>query len=99
MTQAQAARTSAIEIQHLVEGKNREQQELWEVARWMRWHDVMYNPYVKAGNRPATPKAMVRFPWERPDREVRREDCHVTEEEARELTRIFAELERSKRAS
>jgi hypothetical protein len=93
-TQVQAARTSALEIQQLIAAKNREMQDRWELARWMRWHDVMYNPYVKQGHRPATPQAMMRFPWEAPEREITKEDCHVTPEEVAALTRIFEERDR-----
>lgn len=96
MTQIQAARTSALELQHLIEGKNREQQELWEIARWMRWHDVMYNPYVKDGKRPATPQVMHPFPWEKPAREITPEDCHISPEEVAALNKIFADIERRK---
>jgi hypothetical protein len=89
MSQVQAARTSAIEIQHLIEGKNREQQELWEVARWVRWHDLMCNPYVKPGSRPATPKLMAPFPWEKPEREITPEECHIDQETIDWLNSLF----------
>lgn len=89
MTQVQAARTSALEINHLIAGKNREQQELWEIARWVRWHDVMYNPHVKPGSRPATPTAMVRFPWEAPARQITPEDCHIPQETVNWLNKLF----------
>lgn len=94
MTQVQAARTSVVELKALIQGKNREQQELWEIARWMRWHDLMGNPYVKPGGKPASPRAMLRFPWEEPEREITREDCHVSAKQQAILNSIFEDYDR-----
>ena len=96
MSQAQAARTSLAEIRHLVEGHNRGVQEMWEIARWMRWHAVQLSPDIKPFNKPHSPRLMMRFPWEEPEQEITPQDCHVTEEEARVLEAIMEDLKRRK---
>ena len=80
MDQAQAARTSFIELRHLVEAKNREIQERWELARWMCWHAMMLSPDIKPYNKKKTPHAFFPFPWEEPEKETTPEVCHISEE-------------------
>ena len=58
----------------------------------MRWHAVQLSPDIKPANKPATPKAMMRFPWEEPDKGVTREDCHITELELEGLRQVFGKL-------
>ena len=89
MSQAQAARTSLAELRHLIEGHNRQVQEWWEIARWMRWHAVQLSPDIKSYNKPRSPKLMMRFPWEEPELDIKPEECHVTEDEARGLEAIM----------
>lgn len=92
MSQVQAARTSMTELRHLVEEANKQTQERWEIARWMRWHALQLSPDVKPYNKPATPKAMMLFPWEEPDVEITPADCYASEAELKALCGIFAKL-------
>ena len=66
------------------------------MARWMAWQNMMLSPNIKPVNKPKTPIAFCRFPWEEPvEDELKRkaEEYRVTEEEIAELNRIFAEVE------
>lgn len=56
---------------------------------------MMLNPYIKAGQKPKTPKAMMRFAWEEediPGANVTAEMCHPTEAEVAAVRDIFKEL-------
>lgn len=99
MTQAQAARTSLTELRHLIAGHDRELQERWEIARWMRWHALQLSPDIRPFNKPHTPKAMMRFPWEEPDAEIRPEDCHVDADKALALEQIVEDFYKRRRAA
>lgn len=92
MTQAQAARTSLAELRHRIDAHNRELQEQWEIARWMRWHAVQLSPDIHSYNKPRTPLAMMRFPWEKPEVEMKPQACRVTEDEAVGLEQIVADF-------
>ena len=66
----------------------------------MAWQNMMLSPNIKPVNKPKSPMAFCRFPWEEPeDDEIRRkaEKYRVTDEEIAELNRIFAEVEAAKK--
>lgn len=90
-TEKEAALTTMHEYRLLVEGWEKKQRTAWETARWQTWYGVMTNPYVKGHNKPRTPKALMRFPWEEEDPEitVTPDDIRVTQAEADCLNRIF----------
>lgn len=56
--------TSFEELRFLQEGKDAETRPLWEVARWMQFHQTHLSPFVKAHHQPKTPMDIVRFPWD-----------------------------------
>lgn len=99
LTQVQAAQTSMTELRHLVEEANKQTQERWEIARWERWHALQLSPDIKPFNKPATPKAMMRFPWEEPDVEITKEDCHISPEAEQALNDIVADFYARRNAS
>jgi len=78
-TEKEAACTTFGEFRALYEQREQERRDAWEIARWEEWHQTVMNPYVKQGNKPRTPKSMMRFPWETEDltREITPEDCHI----------------------
>ena len=66
------------------------------MARWIAWQNMMLSPHIKPVNKPKTPTAFCRFPWDEPEGdELKRkaEQYRVTPEEIAELNRIFAEVE------
>ena len=79
---------------HVVLPMVEEMHQNWEIARWMAWQQVLLSPDIKPAQKPHTPKAFMTFPWEKPDAgeiERMKEDSVVTESEAIELTKIFAD--------
>lgn len=79
----------------LVEGKSKQLQAQWEQVRWQEWHQTILSPYIKSGNKPSSPKAMMRFPWEEDD-SVKREDCYLTDEQIAGLNKILSDLQSKK---
>lgn len=66
------------------------------MARWIAWQNMLLSPNIKPVNKPRTPTAFCRFPWEEAeDEELKRKakEYRVTPEEIAELNRIFAEVE------
>lgn len=62
----------------------------------MAWQEVLLSPNIKPYNKPKTPQAFCRFPWEESqDDELKRkaEQYRITPEEEAELNRIFKEIE------
>jgi hypothetical protein len=62
MTEREAAMTSIREFQLRLNGYKEHQQVEWDRASWTAFS--IFSPFVKNG--PKTPKAWVRFPWEKP---------------------------------
>lgn len=94
-TEREAALTGYHEYVRLREGKERELQEQYEVARWICFNIMQLNPNIKPYNKPKTLQAYARFPWERMTVEEAAEaqqKCGVSEEEAAVLNRIFDEI-------
>lgn len=78
----------------LLDEKDREVQERYELARWVCFNIYSMNPYIK-GMKARAPRQYIRFPWEEMTAEeanAKRESCHVTPEEKAELDRIFKEV-------
>ena len=91
-TEREAALTGYHEYLRLREGKERELQEQYEVARWICYNMMCLSPNIKPYNKPKTLTAYARFPWERPTVEEMKEmeaKCGVSPEEAAILNRIF----------
>lgn len=79
----------------LREGKERELQERYEIARWVCFNILSMNPYVESFNKPKTVTAYARFRWERPtveEAEAMKAKCGVSQEEADALNKIFDEI-------
>ena len=99
MTEEQAARTSWREYDLRRRGLEKAQQEEWERLRWIAWQNVLLSPNIKSHNKPKSPRAFLRFPWEEPESEElkrKAEEYRVSPEEAAELNRIFQEIEAAK---
>lgn len=76
----------------LFDGKEKEDQERMELARWVVFNIYTQNPYIK-GVKAQSPRQYIRFPWERMTAEeanARQASCHVTPEQMAELDRIIA---------
>lgn len=99
LTEEQAAFTSWHEYQLRLEGKSKELQERWSLARWICWQQHLLSPHIKQGKKARTPQAFCRFPWEESEEEeIKRkaEEYRITPEQEAELNRIMAEWEASK---
>lgn len=94
-TEREAALTGYHEYVRLREGKERELQERYEIARWVCFNMMQLSPNIKAFNKPKTVQAYARFPWERPtveEAEEMKKKCKVSEEEAEILNKMFDEI-------
>lgn len=89
-SEKEAALTSMHEYRLLVEGHERKQRTQWEIARWQTWHEVLLSPNGCSGNKPKTPQALCRFPWEgEQPQETQPQNTRVTQEEADILNEMF----------
>ena len=94
-TEREAALTGYHEYLRLREGKERELQEQYEVARWICFNMMKLSPNIKDINKPQTLRSYARFPWERPtvdEAEEMKAKCGVSQEEAEALNKIFDEI-------
>ena len=64
-TEREAMYTSFREVEMLEKGRQEYMKMYWEIARWEQFMQVSISPNIKPGNKPHTPQAMLRFPWER----------------------------------
>lgn len=62
-TVREAAMTSLVEYNLLVEGYNVRMQDEWEKLRWQAYMQWSISPNLK--QRPRTPQDIIRFPWEK----------------------------------
>lgn len=102
MTERQAALTGMREYQLRVEGKEKDAQELWGIARWIAWQGMLMSPYIKQHNKPTSAQGFCRFPWETPEAEEIAEKAkqyRVTPEEETALNKILMEWEASQNKS
>lgn len=72
----------------LMQGKEAEIKEKWELSRWEQFMQIQSNGFIKQSSKPATPQALVRFPWEKDDTPTEAPKP-LTEEEATQLNKIF----------
>lgn len=86
-TEREAMYTSFREVEMLEKGRQEYIKMYWEIARWEQFMQVSISPNIKPGNKPHTPQAMLRFPWERQMMEVKAPD-RLTEEQKVGLTEI-----------
>lgn len=97
-TEREAAGTTYREYRLLVEGKDAQERERYELARWLAYRIYAQNPYIKPP-KAGSVKAYFRFPWEEPTEEEATQaakDCKVSKEEAAILDRIFEEIEKKR---
>ena len=71
-----------------VKGKQEEEQREWERERWHAYMMMRMHPYMK--QKPNTPQAWVKFPWEQEERKEKL-DWHTSEEESQRLRDIITE--------
>lgn len=98
-TEREAGLTTTREYLLLRKGADEAARERWEIARWQAWQRMLLSPDIKPHNKPNNPKAFMRFPWEEPEaEEVLRmaKGSRVSEDEAKELNRIFTQLHKDK---
>ena len=89
MTEVQAGFTTVRELNLKAKARREAEQSRWELARWQMFLALQMQPFVK--NKPKDIKAWITFPWERVV-EVRKEDCKVTNDEARQLDNLLADF-------
>ena len=89
MTAEQAGFTTVRELNLKAKARREAEQSRWELARWQMFLALQMQPFVK--NKPKDIKAWIPFPWERVI-EVRKEDCKVTNDEARQLDNLLADF-------
>ena len=66
------------------------------MVRWMMWQEVLLSPNIKRHDKPKTPQAFCRFPWEESEEVEMAEKAkqyRITPEEEAELNKIFKEFE------
>lgn len=66
----------------------KQQQVMWEIARWEQFNQIAISPYIKKANKPKSPAAFVKFPWDVVDHESK-EVLTLTEEQVARLNRIM----------
>jgi hypothetical protein len=91
MTEEQAGFTTAREFNLKVKARQEEQQSRWELARWQMFLALQMQPFIKSHSKPKDVKAWITFPWERV-KEVRKEDCKVTSDEAQQLSNLLSDF-------
>lgn len=91
MTEEQAGFTTAREFNLKVKARQEEQQSRWELARWQMFLALQMQPFIKSHSKPKDVKAWIMFPWERV-KEVRKEDCKVTSDEAQQLSNLLSDF-------
>lgn len=89
MTEREAALTSYHEYVTRLKGFDMERRDRWEMKRWEMWQHMLLSPNIKEYNKPKTPQAFMRFPWEKdPNAGVTQEDCKISQELADNLTKL-----------
>ena len=102
MTQAQAARVGMTEYRQRLRGWEAGQHEEWERTRWLAWHNYNLSPFLKAGQRPRTPKDLAPFPWEKgagKPKKITRKQARITEAERSALDAIMKDFYQRKYSS
>ena len=93
MTTEQAGWTSWDEFLLRKEGKEQEERQEWERARWMMFLTMQMHPNIKKGQKPKTPQGWIPFPWEKKDTVKKPpKRLHVTKKEEAILRDIFDKL-------
>jgi len=57
--------TSYEEYCYLTEAAERKASQMWEIARWIEYHQTLLSPYLKAGQKPKKPSDVISFPWDK----------------------------------
>lgn len=82
MTREQAGWTSYEEYTMRRKGKDEEQKERWEIARWQMFIEMQMHPYIKSHQKAKTPQSWIAFPWDKENERSIPEDAgKVTQEE------------------
>ena len=68
-------------------GEDEKEKILWERARWQMFLTMQMHPHIKAHNKPKTPEAWIRFPWEK-GTETEVERAEVTAEQIQQLNAL-----------
>ena len=89
MTIEQAGWVSMREYLLRRKGEDEKERVLWERARWQMFLTMQMHPHIKAHQKPKTPEAWIRFPWEK-GQEITAEQTVVTNEEMERLNAIKA---------
>lgn len=73
----------------LAEGKAREQQKRYEIARFGLYNIMMLSPYIKQGKKPRSPQAFIPFPWDtQPEKYI----GHVEEADVAKLYELYQDF-------
>lgn len=97
MTEEQAGWVTVREFLARQKAHERRSQEEWERARWQMFLVMQMHPNIKKSQKPGSPAAWIRFPWENPVEGITIEDCHVTEEQQEQLDELLQNFINRKR--
>lgn len=97
MTEEQAGWVTIREFLARQKAYEKKNQEEWERARWQMFLVMQMHPNIKKAQKPGSPTAWIRFPWENPAEGITAEDCHVNEEQQEQLDELLQNFINRKR--
>jgi hypothetical protein len=92
MTEEQAGWVTLREFRTRQKAQERREQEEWERARWQMFLVMQMHPHIKKGQKPHTAQAWIRFPWEKAEAGVTKEDCKVERHEVEQLGKLLKDF-------
>lgn len=89
----EAGRLTIREVVLLRRGKERELQEMWEIARWRAYMEMQMSPHFKPHTKAKRVQDFYPFAWEKEEarKKMESEETRMTDEEVKLVTRIFKE--------
>lgn len=98
MSQAEAAKVGMLEYKQRFDGWQKGWQDRYELARWEVWHQYNLSPWLK--QKPAKPKNVVTFPWEKgTEKKITRKKAKITPQELDALNAIMKDFYERKYSS
>lgn len=89
LTREQAGWVSMREYILRRKGENEKERVLWERARWQMFLIMQMHPNIKEHNKPRTPEAWIRFPWEKAQ-DITADDAVVNDVDMEKLNALRA---------
>lgn len=93
LTQEQAGWVSVQEYRQRAEGAEMQERARWERARWQMYLMMQMHPNIKPHQKPKTPQAFARFPWETDRREtIQAYECRISGAEQQGLDAMLTDF-------